>query len=103
MIEQGSITLNRSCKPEDVDLLREVILICYMDGSNAAKAFVAYIRYLLESGLAHVALLAAKSKLNPVHTEIRDEWSHAGSKRNENNHNCFEGCHTNSHQGLYAW
>ena len=28
------------------------------------KAFFAYIRYLLESGLAHVALLVAKSKLN---------------------------------------
>ena len=37
-----------------------------MDGSNAAKAFSAYIRYLLESGLAHIALLAAKSKLNPA-------------------------------------
>ena len=46
--------------------MREVILICYMDGSNAAKAFAAYIRYILESGQAHVALLAAKSKLNPV-------------------------------------
>ena len=37
-----------------------------MDGSNATKAFIAYIRYLLETGLAHVALLAAKSKLNPA-------------------------------------
>ena len=60
MVEEGSITINRSYKPEDVDLLREVILICYMDGSNAAKAFEAYIRYLLESGQVHVALLAAK-------------------------------------------
>ena len=35
-----------------------------MDGSNAAKAFVAYLRYLLNNGQAHVALLAAKAKLN---------------------------------------
>ena len=39
MVEQESISINRSCKPEDVDLLKKVILVCYMDGSNAAKAF----------------------------------------------------------------
>ena len=41
-----------------------------MDGSNAAKAFVAYIRYLLRTGQAHVALLCAKSKLNPAGGQI---------------------------------
>ena len=60
MVEQGSITINRTCKPKVVDLLKEVILICYMDGKNAAKAFAAYIGYILESGQVHVALLAAK-------------------------------------------
>ena len=70
MVEQESITISRSCKPEDVDLLKEAILICYMDGSNAAKAFVAYIRYLLRTGQAHVALLCAKSKLNPAGGQI---------------------------------
>jgi hypothetical protein len=66
MVKQGSIVFKRSCKPTNVDLSKEVILINYMDGSNAAKAFAAYIRYLLESGLAHEELLAAKSKLNPA-------------------------------------
>jgi hypothetical protein len=66
MVKQGSIVFNRSCKPTNMDLSKEDILINYMDGSNAAKAFVAYISYLLESGLAHVALLSAKSKLNPA-------------------------------------
>ena len=64
MLEQKDITLDRSCKPEDVNLLEEVILIAFMDGSNAAKAFVAYMRYMLLCGEAHVALLAAKAKLN---------------------------------------
>ena len=64
MLEQNNITLDRSCKPEDVNLLEEVILVAFMDGSNAAKAFVAYLRYLLNNGQAHVALLAATSKLN---------------------------------------
>ena len=64
MLEQKDITLDRSCKPENVNLLEEVILIAFMDGSNAAKAFVAYIRYMLHCGEAHVALLAAKAKLN---------------------------------------
>ena len=41
-------------------------LITYMDGSDAAKAFVAYIRYILESGNPHVSLLASKAKLNPA-------------------------------------
>ena len=41
MLEQDSITLDRSCKPEDVNLMEEVIMVAYMDGSNAAKAFVA--------------------------------------------------------------
>jgi hypothetical protein len=54
MVKQGSIVFKRSFNPVDVDLSKEVILIHYMDGSNAAKAFAAYIRYLLESGLAHV-------------------------------------------------
>jgi hypothetical protein len=49
-----------------VDLSKEGILINYMDGSNAAKAFAAYIRYFPESGLAHIAMLAAKSKLSPA-------------------------------------
>jgi hypothetical protein len=66
MVKQGCILFNRSCKPTNVDLSKEVILINYIDGGNTAKAFAAYIRYLLESGLAHVALLAAKSKLNPA-------------------------------------
>ena len=56
--------MDRSCKPEDVNLLEEVIMVAFMDGSNAAKAFVAYLRYLLNNGQAHVALLAAKAKLN---------------------------------------
>jgi hypothetical protein len=64
MVKQESIVFNSSCKPINVDLSKEVILINYMDGTNAAKAFAAYIRYLLESGLAHVALLATTSKLN---------------------------------------
>ena len=38
----------------------------YKDGSNAGKAFTAYIRYILLSGKYHVALLPAKAKLNPV-------------------------------------
>ena len=41
-------------------------LITYMDGSDAAKAFVAYIRYIPESGNRHVSLLASKAKLNPA-------------------------------------
>ena len=41
-------------------------LITYMDGSDAAKAFVAYIRYILQSGSPHVSLLASKAKLNPA-------------------------------------
>jgi hypothetical protein len=39
MVKQGSIVFNRSCKPTNMDLSKEVILINYMDGSNAAKAF----------------------------------------------------------------
>ena len=64
MLEQNNLTLDRSCKPEDVNLMEEVILVAFMDGSNAAKAFVAYLRYLLYNGQAHVALLAVKAKLN---------------------------------------
>ncbi len=41
------------------------ILINFMDGSDVAKAFAAYIRYLLKTGKPYVSLLAAKSKLNP--------------------------------------
>ena len=37
MVQQGSIVFHRSCKPVDVDLSKEVILVNYMDGSNAAK------------------------------------------------------------------
>ena len=37
MVKQGSIVFNRSCKPIDVDLSKEVILINYMDGSNTTK------------------------------------------------------------------
>ena len=37
-----------------------------MDGSDCAKAFVAYLRYLLYSGRIHVGLLTARSKLNPA-------------------------------------
>ena len=66
MVEQGSIAFSRSCKPENTDLEKEVILVNYMDGSNAGKAFVSYIRYMLHSGQAHVSLLSAKSKLNAV-------------------------------------
>ena len=54
MLEQNNITLDRSCKPEDVNLLEEVILVEFMDGSNAAKAFVAYLRYLLNNGHRHM-------------------------------------------------
>ena len=49
----------------NVDLEAVVTLITYMDGSDAAKAFVAYIRYILLTGKPHVSLLAAKAKLNP--------------------------------------
>ena len=65
MVETGEISFSRACKPSDVDLDAAAILITYMDGSDAAKAFVAYIRYMLLSGKAHVSLLASKSKLNP--------------------------------------
>ena len=65
MVETGEICFRRSCKPAEVDLDAAVILINYMDGSDAAKAFVAYIRYILLSGKPHVSLLASKSKLNP--------------------------------------
>ena len=65
MVDTGEVTFNRSCKPAEVDQEAAVILINYMDGSDAAKAFVAYIRYILLSGRPHVSLLASKSKLNP--------------------------------------
>ena len=42
-----------------------VTLITYMDGSDAAKAFVVYIKYILLSGKPHLSLLVAKAKLNP--------------------------------------
>ena len=41
MVKQGSIVFNRSCKPVDVDSSKEVILVNYMVGSNAEKAFAA--------------------------------------------------------------
>ena len=64
MVEMGCITFNRSCKPVDADLSKGTILINFMDGSNAAKAFAAYLRYILTSGQVHVGLLTARSKLN---------------------------------------
>ena len=66
MVEVGQITFPRSCKPEDADLSLGAILIYFMDGSDVAKAFAAYIRYLLTGGKPYVSLLAAKSKLNPT-------------------------------------
>ena len=66
MVKLGRIVFNRSCKPRDVDLEKEVILVTFMDGSDVGKAFAAYIRYILMSGNPHVSLLAAKSKLNPA-------------------------------------
>jgi hypothetical protein len=64
MVTQGSISFPRSCKPEDIDLFKAAILIIYMDGSDMAKAFVAYIRYILKSGRPYVTLLSSKAKLN---------------------------------------
>ena len=66
MVKQGKIQFRRSCKTQDTDLSQHAILINYMDGSNAAKAFAAYLRYILMTGKAHIALLTARSKLNPV-------------------------------------
>ena len=62
VLEQGELVFSRSCKPVNVDLEAVVTLITYMDGSDAAKAFVAYIRYTLLTGKPHVSLLAAKAK-----------------------------------------
>ena len=66
MVKTGKVTFRRSCKPTDVDLEADVVMINFMDGSDIAKAFASYIRYVLLGGCPHVALLAAKSKLNPI-------------------------------------
>ena len=66
MVTVGKVEFRRSCKPENVNLEEDVVLVNFMDGSDVAKAFAAYIRYILEGGSPHVALLAAKSKLNPA-------------------------------------
>ena len=44
MVTAGRVVFPRSCKPEDTDLTADVILINFMDGSDVAKAFAAYIR-----------------------------------------------------------
>ena len=63
-----------------MDMEKDTMLINYMDGSNAGKAFAAYIylivylmyyiRYTIKFGKTHVALLAAKAKLNTVGGQI---------------------------------
>ena len=64
MVQAGAIEFSRSCKPEDVDTAKDAILVAFMDRSDAAKAFAAYLRYILYSGQIHVGLLTARSKLN---------------------------------------
>jgi hypothetical protein len=64
MVLTGSISFKRSCKPEDANMDVDAILVTYMDGSDSAKAFAAYLRYMLYSGRVHVGLLTARSKLN---------------------------------------
>ena len=64
MVLTGSISFKRSCKPEDANMDVDAILVAYMDGSDSAKAFAAYLRYVLYSGRIHVGLLTARSKLN---------------------------------------
>ena len=65
MVTVGKVVFPRSCKPEKADLSGDMVLVNFMDGSDVAKAFAAYIRYTLECGDSHVSLLAAKSKINP--------------------------------------
>jgi hypothetical protein len=85
MVTQGSISFPRSCKPEDIDLLQAAILIVFMDGSDVTKAFVAYIRYILMSGLAHVSLLSSKAKLNTAGTPRSELDGHTLGARGTRN------------------
>ena len=64
MVETGSIPFQRATIPEDADLTIMTTLIIFVDGSDIAKAFTIYVRYVRKSGSIFVALLAAKAKLN---------------------------------------
>ena len=66
MVEQGEIRIARSCKPEDTDQLMKAILICYIDMSDVAKEFDAYLHYLLKPKNVHEALLTREDKLRTV-------------------------------------
>ena len=66
MVEVGSVTFNRACKPDDLDEQADITLILFFDGSNTGKAFVAYIRYSTRLGEFKVILLTSKAKLNPA-------------------------------------
>ena len=66
MVEVGSVTFRRACKPDDIDELAPVVLILFFDGSNTGKAFTAYLRYSTKSGKFITTLLASKAKLNPA-------------------------------------
>ena len=95
MVTQGSISFPRSCKPEDIDLLQAAILIVYMDGSDVAKAFAAYIRYILMSGLAYVSLLSSKAKLNSAGGQSTPRSELDGhTLGHEEHHHGSQGCHT---------